>query len=112
MNLIRLGPGVTFDRPLTLDKIGEGSIIVSVAPLEDIIPPTGITGELGAVAVDPVATTACWRQAAFHSEQIGRLNGPQGSDATRNMTSEMAEIHRGQLALHLADLGVVEAAQR
>lgn len=111
MNLIRLGPEITFDRPLAPDKVGKDKLI-SIPPLEDIIPKRGIAEELGATVVDPIATAARWRQIAFHNEQIGRLDGPQGSDPTRNMTEEMAELYRGALARQLAALGVIEAVEQ
>lgn len=99
MNLIRLGPEITFDRPLAPEAIGRDRLIL-IPPLAEIVPDSDI----------PAA--ARWRQVAFHSEQIDRLDGPQDLDVKRNMTEEMAELHRGELAKHLATLGVTEAAEQ
>ena len=110
MNLIRLGPEITFDRPLAPDKVGKGKL-VSIPPLEDIVP-NSVPEGLGAGTLDSIKTAARWRQVAFHNEQIGRLDGPQGSDPTRNMTEEMAELYRGALARQLASLGVIKAVEQ
>lgn len=110
MNLIRLGPEITFDRPLAPDKVGKDKL-VSIPPLEEIVPDSVPEG-LGARTLDSIKTAARWRQVAFHNEQIGRLDGPQGPDPKRNMTEEMAELYRGMLARQLASLGVIEAVEQ
>lgn len=114
MNLIRLGPDITFDRPLQRVGIG-GDSIVSVPPLAEVIPEGPSAAGLGTRTLSAISEAAHWRQVAFHNEQVEQMREqarrleekPEKADH-RTTLLEMSDLHAMALTQHLTTLGVIE----